>query len=326
MNMQIIKIGAQNLGHKIVLTAQHHATGILVTCGIGGGFAAGIMACKATLKLPQTMGEIQEEMEVAKTACTEEEDPKQYRANVTKAYIYAGTEIAKLYGPAMLVAAASTASILYSKRVADKRLASSLNALSITERLFSEYRQRVVEAEGAEADRNYRYGIKEVIDEVPILDKNGVPKVDKKTGEVKTKSLKSKCIATAQGDDPWARMFEQGSSIEWEEDPQMNYVKLIQRQDYLNQRLRARGFLFMNDVYEALGYPATAAGQDYGYVYTTDCQDFIDFGLNKRATDDLNCEDTRLDLLDFGNNSILLTFEGAHYVKDKVWRAQRIFR
>lgn len=326
MNMQTIKNGACNVGSKLMLTFQHHSPAILLAVGIGGGITAAVMACKATLKLQQKLGEIQEEIDVAKSACTEEEDAKQYRSNVTKAYIYAGAQVAKLYAPPALVGAASIASILASKKIADNRLANSLNALSMTERLFSEYRQRVVENEGAEADRAYRYGIREYIEETPILDKNGNPKVDKKTGEVKTAKTKKNAIASSDADDPFARVFEQGQSEVWDDDPIVNRNALALRMQYLNDRLRARGYLFMNDIYEALGFPATSAGQDYGYLWTPDCQDVIDFGMNHRASDDLDETETRMDLLTINNNSILLTFEGAHYIKDKVWRAQRVFR
>lgn len=53
----------------------------------------------------------------------------------------------------------------------------------------------------------------------------------------------------------------------WNKDPEFNLMFLRTQQQYANEILRHRGFLFLNDVYDMLGIPRTKAGQVVGWVY-----------------------------------------------------------
>lgn len=68
----------------------------------------------------------------------------------------------------------------------------------------------------------------------------------------------------------------------WTKDPEYNKMFLQQQQVYANDRLRARGHLFLNDVYDMLGIARTKTGQVVGWVYTFENaigDNFVDFGL-----------------------------------------------
>ena len=53
-------------------------------------------------------------------------------------------------------------------------------------------------------------------------------------------------------------------------------------QNYANDRLRLKGFLFLNEVYQMIGFEESKAGQIVGWVYdknNPEMQDIVDFGI-----------------------------------------------
>ena len=61
------------------------------------------------------------------------------------------------------------------------------------------------------------------------------------------------------------------------------------QQSYFNDRLHARGFVFLNEVLEALGFPATSEGAVTGWLDDSEGDNYISFGIsgawNERTTD-----------------------------------------
>lgn len=93
------------------------------------------------------------------------------------------------------------------------------------------------------------------------------------------------------------RWFDKNSSSSWNgpEFEEYNWLFLRQQQNWANDMLRARGHLFLNEVYSALGLSHRRAGQVLGWVYTeapkgvdpTEHPNFIDFGCwEQEKTDD----------------------------------------
>lgn len=81
----------------------------------------------------------------------------------------------------------------------------------------------------------------------------------------------------------YARFFDETCSA-WTKDAEFNLMFLLQVQNYANEKLKARGYLFLNEVYEMLGLPRTKAGQIVGWVYkenNTDGDNYVDFGIYK---------------------------------------------
>ena len=57
---------------------------------------------------------------------------------------------------------------------------------------------------------------------------------------------------------------------------------LRHQQNYANELLRSRGYVFLNDVYDMLGIRRTKAGQIVGWVYdekNPNIDNYIDFGI-----------------------------------------------
>ena len=56
------------------------------------------------------------------------------------------------------------------------------------------------------------------------------------------------------------------------------------QQNYANDVLKTKGFIFLNDVYDLLGIPRTKAGQIVGWIYDPENPEhmgdnYVDFGI-----------------------------------------------
>lgn len=115
---------------------------------------------------------------------------------------------------------------------------------------------------------------------------------------------------TSKGVSQYARWFDDGCPG-WTKNPEYNLVFLKYQQDYANSKLKAQGYLFLNDVYDMLDIPRTNTGQVVGWIYDAENpigDNFVDFGLNR---DDVQCKDfvngyRRDVLLDFNVDGTIL--------------------
>ena len=320
MNLTNLTNTLSRVGTVALRTLEHHAPKILLGTSIVCGIGATVTACKATLKLPETMKEITENVEAAKAIEVEEgEQDTAKNKEVVKSYISGGIKLAKLYGPSVGLTVTSVACALAGNRMMNQRYAGALAALGSTEKMFDNYRKRVVEEFGEEKDTQFANGIREVVTEEPVLNKDGTPKTDK-NGEVKT--TKKTSVEYDSSVNKYSRMFDEISTKAWDPNPDYNVSTLLGRQQYFNDMLHSHRYLFLNTVYKELGYPITAYGQDMGWVIDDDTPDaVVDLGLY----DITSSGNRRIEDIDKYANACLLTFKGVRYIKDKVYRAQRIF-
>lgn len=337
MDISSITKTITRFGKVAGLKISKHSPTILTVVGTGSIVGAGVMACKATLKLNDTMVEAHEDIEQVKTNYTiaakepdvdgaEEYLDKTYRKELTMAYFKAVKNLIFLYGPSVLMTAAGIGCIFSAKKIMDNRYSSCLAACSVTERMFADYRQRVKDDLGEDADRKYRLGLQNETIEVPELDKRGNPKMNK-DGSPKTKKETTTKLLRDMPDSDFARIFEEGTSREWDNNVDVNVVSLLQRQNMANQMLKSRGYLFLNEVYSMLGFPITDYGQDVGWIARKDVSEdgdgYVDFGLYKAYKP--GDKETRLEHMSRDCNAIVLDFNVDGYIKDKVWNAQFIW-
>ena len=81
----------------------------------------------------------------------------------------------------------------------------------------------------------------------------------------------------------YARFFDETSPY-WTKDSEYNVFYLLAQQNYANEKLKAHGHLFLNDVYEMLGIPKSKAGQVVGWIYDKKnpfADSYVDFGIYK---------------------------------------------
>jgi hypothetical protein len=80
---------------------------------------------------------------------------------------------------------------------------------------------------------------------------------------------------------PYIRFFDK-ESMAWTPDPEMNKLFLLQQQNYANDKLRAKGHLFLNEVYDMLCLPRTKYGNAVGWIFAVDNSigdNYVDFGI-----------------------------------------------
>lgn len=80
---------------------------------------------------------------------------------------------------------------------------------------------------------------------------------------------------------PFERIFEEGSSVKWDRNKLYTENFLKTQQNYLNDILEIQGHVFVNDIWDALGFPRTSEGCIYGYL--KEDGKHIDLGLNDKT-------------------------------------------
>lgn len=290
---------------------------ILVITGVVGVVASAVMACKATTKVDRVLEKTKTKVDMIHTATEkgvteagETYSAEDAKKDLTIVYAHTGIEMVKLYGPSVALGALSIASILASNNILRKRNIALGAAYAALDRSFKDYRSRVIDRFGEAVDRELKYNIKaKKVEEVVVDEETGKEKKVKKTIEVAGSDLAS----------PYARFYDDGCRG-WEKNAEMNLMFLRAEQNYANDRLRARGYLFLNEVYERLGIPTTKAGQVVGWIYDPENpigDNYVDFGIY-----DINREKAR-DFVNGYERSILLDFNVDGDITNQFERHQR---
>lgn len=261
---------------KTKLGIKKHSPEILVATGIGTGIVAAIIACKQTIKANNIVAEAQKSLQNI-------EDAKELAANnkveyteenkqADRKYIAIQTTVGmvKTYALPVGLGILSITCILAGHHILKKRnvaLAAAYSALSTD---FMNYRKRVVDKYGKDVDFMLKNGLEKQI----IANKV----IDPETGEVK--ETKEEAL-TYEGSklSQYARVFDEVGSTQWTPSADHNRAFLLMEQNYFNERIRTRGYIFLNEVYERLGFRPTKAGSVVGWVYQNADYEGIDFGI-----------------------------------------------
>ena len=150
-----------------------------------------------------------------------------------------------------------------------KRNLATAAALTAADTAFKQYRGRVVERLGDKMDKELLYNLKAKEVEETVVDENGNETVVKKTVEV------SDGVA---GMGMYTFCFDESASG-WQRDAEANKFFLLQQQDYANEKLKATGYIFLNEVLDMLGIQRCRAGQTVGWMLNGDGDGYIDFGI-----------------------------------------------
>lgn len=281
--------------NKTVMKLKKHSPEILVVAGVVGAVASAVIACKATTKVSRITEEAKDSIdtihESAKSGVTpsgesySEEDSKKDLALV---YVQTGIKYAKLYAPAVILGTLSVTSILASNNILRKRNVALGAAYAAIDKSFKEYRGRVIERFGEQVDHELKYNIKaKKFEEVETDPETGKQKKVKKTVMVTDPNLQS----------DYAVYFDK-KSRNYETNMDYNRMFLKAQQQFANDKLQARGHIFLNEVLDDLDLPRSPAGQIVGW--TTDGPDgYVNFRILEveRETEDGHHEPALL--LDF---------------------------
>ncbi len=261
MKNEIIKnIG--NITTKVGMKIKKHSPEILIVAGIAGTVVSAVLACKATTKVgeileetKETLNTIHEGMESGEIKGHEytEDDGKK---DMVIVYSKTALNLAKLYGPSLILGALSITSILASNNILRKRNVAIGAAYAAINQSFKDYRNRVIDRFGEQVDNELKYGIKaKKLDSIEVDTETGKEKKVKKTVMVTDPNLKS----------DYAIYFD-SKSRNYDNNPDYNRMFLRAQQNYANDKLQTRGHLFLNEVLDDLDLPRTKAGQIVGWT------------------------------------------------------------
>lgn len=294
--------------HKAGFQLKKHSPEILIVAGVIGTVTSAVMACKATTKLNNILEESKENLDKIHSAMEHPETlPEEYteedgKKDLVIVYTQSAVKIAKLYAPSVVLGALSITAILTSNNILRKRNIALAAAYTAVNKSFKEYRGRVVERFGKELDHELRYNIKaKEIEETVVDEKTGKEKTVKKTVDVFDPNTLSE----------FSIVYDDGCTG-WTKDPELNKMFLFKQQNYANDTLKARGYLFLNEVYDMLGIPRTKAGQVVGWIYDEKHpigDNFVDFGIvdvnNERSRAFMNGYERSI-ILDFNVDGNIL--------------------
>lgn len=300
MNIKTISNAVTRVGGRSLLQTKKHSPQILTVVGVASGIASTVLVAKATLKAQPVLADIRDDVALVKelkTRVNEKGSPvidsNEYREELTKTYVRGGIKLIKLYGPGVSFGVIGIVSHVSAQTIMQSRNAGLTAAYVAAEKAFSEYRKRVEASVGTEKERALRYGITEE------------EKHDTKAGTVtKVQSIDPNAVSL------YARFFDE-LNPNWTRVPEYNMAFLKNHQNYANDLLHARGHVFLNDVYDALGIERSSAGAVVGWVLSKDGDNFIDFGL-LRNTEAVH------QFVNGNEHSILLDFNVDGLIYDKI--------
>ena len=272
--------------HKAGFQLKKHSPEILVVTGVVGTVVSAVMACKATTKLHAVLDDTKEKIDMYHQGAEDgkvqsvvdgelvvvDYTKEDCSRDITIAYAQTGMNLVKLYGPAIAVGALSITSILAGHNILRKRNLALAAAYTAVDTGFKEYRGRVIKRFGEQLDKELKYDIKTQEVEETVVDEKGKEKTVKKTVEVANP-------ATACS--PYMFCFDE-TAAGWVRDAESNKFFLMRQQDYANEKLKARGYLFLNEVLDMVGIQRCRAGQTVGWIYDEKNpigDNYIDFGM-----------------------------------------------
>ena len=291
------------------LILKKYSPEILTAAGVIGTVGSTVLACKATLKVEDILDEAKKKSNLINAVhdgeieVDAEYTDKDYSKDLLVNRTQTAVKLIKLYGPAISLGALSITAILGGQHILRKRNVAVMAAYKLCEESFNNYRSRVKDELGEEKDRQFYYGLTEETVKEKVKSKDGKTKTVTKKVEKAPDHLYSQ----------YARFFDE-ANINWDKSPEQNmyFLKMVQNQ--MNDKLKARGHVFLNEVYDALGFDRSEAGQLVGWVWNNDNtamdagDGYIDFGIfdgNDCAKRAFVNGDERSILLDFNIDGMI---------------------
>lgn len=296
---------------KTGLVLQKNSPEILMGVGITGVVATVVLACRATLRADEVLDHHAEKMQKINDAEVYQDEECPYPPEVAKreklvAYVQTGAEFTRLYAPSLAVGSFSIACILVSNHIIKKRYLGVIAAYNAISASYEQYRSRVREKYGEDVDYEMRYGVQRDKIEVVEMDENG-------------KTSKKKEVVEIIDDDPsdyarhWGKYLKDGIvNPNWDSNPKFSLLFLRAKQEEACHIYRRRGYLFLNEVYELLGFDHTQVGQVVGWFDDGTGDGYIDFGLER-----LNRRENRR-FINGEDDGFLLDFNVDGLIWDKI--------
>lgn len=257
---------------SIELGLKKAAPDIMFVAGIALSAASIFEFCKKSKKGSAIIDQCKDNLdEIIEDHDLGDSTDKEYRHDILVETGKTAKELVKVYWVPATMWGVSTALITGSHCILKERNA----ALTvIATGLGAELRtlhKRIIDRFGEEVDQELKFGT-----ETKEIETTSV---DKETGE----EIKNKAIVPVSngcgGFSLFARYFDDGCA-EWKNDAEYNLAFLKAREAEANQRLKANGYLYLNEVYDMLGMKRSRAGQKVGWQKNSPLGDgYVSFGI-----------------------------------------------
>jgi Family of unknown function (DUF6353) len=284
--MKFIPLALSRGVARQALTAQANAPTLLFGAGVLAMIGSTALACRATLKVEEVLEKGEHDVEATRSPDYPEEERKKDLAII---YTRTGADLVRLYAPAIIAGAAGVFMLAKSHSILVKRNAALTAAYIAVDEAFKRYRGRVREKYGDEEDQRLMFSN----EEVQVLNERG--------------KLETQVRVDPNAPSMYARFYDQ-LCPPWDKDHEVNLAFLQSQQAWCNNRLLARGHLFLNEVYEELGIEPTNAGSVVGWVISDEGDNFVDFGIwngnDHKARDFVNGREGAI-LLDFNVDGVV---------------------
>lgn len=249
-----------------------HSPEILMISGIAGLIGAAVWACKATLKSKEIVddykwGKDDIEATIRKDGTSEEYTEEEKKSDMVKLKVKTALSIAKEYAPSVTITIVSITAIIASNNIMRKRSLALAAAYATVDSAFKRYRDQVIERYGEEVDKEIRYGVSHKTTPQEITDDKGKKKV---------KNVETTEVSVTP--DEYTRIFDKRSKYYDENNEYIRHF-LDSEESRINNLLRINHHVFLNDVFDRLGFEKTKVGQVIGWTYTPDKDCYIDFGI-----------------------------------------------
>jgi hypothetical protein len=282
----------------VKLAAKAHAPTIMVVSGVASMGGSVIMASKKTLEIEQTLAPHVESLEKIQSGLDlnlDGYDIKAARKDQGIVYGRVAVDMVKLYWIPGVLFTGGACLVFGGHRIMLKRNASLALAFTGVQKAFAAYRQRVRDEFGPMVDQGMLTGHKQI----EVIDDDGKVQV------VNTRDW------DAQSTDPYNRVFAQGETSQWIDDLAVNKLFIQNQQRMAQILLGQRGYLYLSEVYEALGFPETDISRVVGWKERRNpdgSKDIpvLDFGLDTPLPDDWKHSREKAIYLDFNCQGLII--------------------
>lgn len=315
MGTKLVNIGynvTKVLGRPTALAVKHSPE-ILMGLGSIGVVATVVMASKATLKVERINefydiqikhvhivrekaihGQLPDIVDEQGNKKKQEYSDEDAQKDLLTVYTKRTLEYVKLYAPAATVGLLAIAAFIGSHEILSRRNMAIAAAYKLLKESYDYYRSRVVEDHGAEKDYMYAHGLRDEEVTETVVTPEGKTKKEKKIRHLVDPNAPSM----------YAKFFDQYSP-RWCKSAEYNKAFLVTQQNFINDKLKMRGHVFLNEAYDMLGIPRTQEGAIVGWVYNAGGDDFIDFDIfNPKNCDFVNGYERAI-LLDFNVDGVI---------------------
>lgn len=249
--------------HNVARVVVKHAPTILTGAGTVGLVGTAVLASRATLTYKELIADevmvITDGPNLMKRNEHYTED--EFRKDRIVCYSRIVTKTVKHYAPTIALGVASVAAFWWSHSIQSKRIAGLAAAYTALDASYRKYKKSVASVIGEESMKKVE---EKILDDVVFTDEPF--EYDKMAESVIPEYS------------PYARIIDENASV-WDPSDDITELNIHAQLNYMNDILRTRGYLFLSDVYDALGIPRTPASQVVGWLWKKgDGDHYVSFG------------------------------------------------